>query len=101
MTFMSPRKAKAASAKAAVKRSAPAHKASPAPRAALASKAAPAAKGVPAADGAASAEATRLAAEIERAIKDGKLDVLNPKAVQALMAALCKLYGMQVEAGQD
>jgi hypothetical protein len=48
-----------------------------------------------------SADALRLAAEIERALADGRLDVLTPQAVQTLMAALCKLYGTQVEAGQD
>jgi len=49
----------------------------------------------------ASAEATKLAAEIERAVMDGKLDVLTPQTSQALMAALCRLYSAQVEGGQD
>jgi hypothetical protein len=49
----------------------------------------------------ASAEATRLAAEIERALASGKLDVLSPKALQALMGAVCKTYAAQVEAGSD
>jgi hypothetical protein len=48
-----------------------------------------------------SADATRLAAEIERALKDGRLDTLTPQAFQALMAALCKSYGTQREAGVD
>ena len=54
-----------------------------------------------AAVGTASADATRLAAEIERALKDGRLDTLTPQAFQALMAALCKSYGTQREAGVD
>jgi len=54
-----------------------------------------------AAAGMASADATRLAAEIERALKDGRLDTLTPQAFQALMAALCKSYGTQREAGVD
>jgi hypothetical protein len=47
----------------------------------------------------ASAEATRLAAEIERALAGGKLDVLTPQALQALMGAVCRTYAAQVEAG--
>jgi len=49
----------------------------------------------------ASAEATRLAAEIERALAGGQLDVLTPKALQALMGAVCRTYAAQVEAGSD
>ena len=48
---------------------------------------------------AASAEATRLAAEIERGLADGRIDMLSPPALQALMAAACKAYAAQVEAG--
>jgi len=54
-----------------------------------------------AADGTASAEATALAARIERDLREGKLDTLTPQAFQALMAALCKSYGSQLEAGAD
>ena len=54
-----------------------------------------------AANGGASAEATQLAARIERDLRDGKLDTLTPQAFQALMAALCKSYGTQLEAGAD
>jgi len=54
----------------------------------------------PAANGA-SAEAAALAARIERDLRDGKLDTLSPQAFQALMAALCKSYGAQLEAGAD
>jgi len=49
----------------------------------------------------ASADATALAARIERDLRDGKLDTLSPQAFQALMAALCKSYGAQLEAGAD
>jgi hypothetical protein len=52
-----------------------------------------------AADGTASAEATALAARIERDLRDGRSDTLTPQAFQALMAALCKSYGTQLEAG--
>jgi phage I-like protein len=47
----------------------------------------------------ASAQALRLAADIERGLADGRLDVLTPEALQALMAAACKAYAAQVEAG--
>jgi hypothetical protein len=55
----------------------------------------------PAADGTASAEATALAARIERDLRDGRSDTLTPQAFQALMAALCKSYGSQREAGAE
>ena len=48
-----------------------------------------------------SAEATRLAAALERALAAGESDVLTPEALQALMAALCRTYGAQVEAGRQ
>jgi hypothetical protein len=57
----------------------------------------PAAKST--ANGSASAEATALAARIERDLRDGRCDSLTPQAFQALMAALCKSYGTQLEAG--
>ena len=47
----------------------------------------------------ASADATGLAADIERALADGRIDTLSPQALQALMAAACKAYAAQVEAG--
>jgi len=59
----------------------------------------PAAK--PAADGAASAEAMQLAAKIEHDLREGRLDTLTPHAFQTLMAALCRSYGTQLEAGAD
>jgi hypothetical protein len=77
---------KAAAAKAPARRAAPAR-----PAAKPATKAA--------ANGSASAEATQLAAQIERDLRAGRLDTLTPQAFQALMAALCKSYGAQLEAG--
>jgi hypothetical protein len=59
----------------------------------------PAAKAV--AEGAASTEASALAAKIERDLRDGRTDTLTPQAFQALMAALCKSYGTQLEAGAN
>ena len=53
----------------------------------------------PAANGTTSAEATALAAKIERDLRDGRSDTLTPQAFQALMAAMCKSYGTQLEAG--
>jgi hypothetical protein len=50
-------------------------------------------------DGTASAEALQLAAKIERDLREGRLDTLTPQAFQTLMAALCKSYGTQLEAG--
>ncbi len=48
----------------------------------------------------ASAEALRLAGEIEHALAGGRFDLLTPEAQQALMAALCKSYGAQADAGK-
>ncbi|MCC6890371.1 MAG: hypothetical protein IT536_17745 [Hyphomicrobiales bacterium] len=53
------------------------------------------------AQGSASSDATRLAAAIERATADGKLDLLTPQALQALMSACCKTYATRVEAGEN
>ena len=44
-------------------------------------------------------DAKKLAAEIERALSEGRADALSPEAFQALMAALCRTYGSQAEAG--
>jgi hypothetical protein len=83
---------KAATAKTAVKRGAAGR-----------SPAKPAEKSAGKADanGAGSAEAMQLAARIERDLRDGRLDTLSTPAFQALMAALCKSYGTQLEAGAD
>jgi len=48
-----------------------------------------------------SAEAKRLAAELERALASGRRDVLSTEALQALMAAVCKTYAAQIEAGEQ
>jgi hypothetical protein len=78
---------KAAAAKVAAK---PAGK--PAGRKAPAAAAAPAL-------GDASAAAKKLAADIDRALSEGRTDLLSTDAIQALMAAACRSYSAQVEAG--
>ena len=93
---MSPRKAataKAVTAKAVATKSAP----KLAAKTVVKSAAKPAPKS--AANGSASAEATALAARIEHDLREGRSDTLTPQAFQALMAALCKNYGTQLEAG--
>src|SRR5271163_1040304 len=47
------------------------------------------------------AETKRLAAAFERGIADGRLDVVTPEALQALMAAACRLYTARREAGEQ
>ena len=100
---MSPRKAAAARAVAAKAATAKAvaKKTSVKASGAKAAVAKPATQGTgkTAANGSASAEATALAARIERDLRDGRSDTLTPQAFQALMAALCKSYGTQLEAG--
>jgi hypothetical protein len=54
-----------------------------------------------AANGSTSSDATKLAAEIERALASGTLDTLTPQALHALMGACCKNYATRVEAGED
>jgi hypothetical protein len=49
----------------------------------------------------AAADAQRLVAVIERSIADGKLDVLPADALQALIAATCRLYAARREAGEQ
>jgi hypothetical protein len=95
---MSPRKAALAKAPKVAAKPAPAKAGARTPVRAVVK---PAEKGATAANGSASADATRLAAEIERGLKAGKLDTLTPQAFQALMAALCKSYGTQREAGAE
>jgi len=48
-----------------------------------------------------SADAKRLAGEIERAFASGQRDLLSTEALQVLMAAVCKVYGARVEAGEQ
>jgi len=64
-------------------------------------KAAPAKVAAAAPDGTTSQDATRLAAEIEKALGGGKLDTLTPQALHALMGACCKNYATRIEAGED
>ncbi len=54
----------------------------------------------PAGNGA-SADAKRLAAALERSIADGKLDLLSADALQALIAAACRVYSARTEAGEQ
>ncbi len=89
-----PARRAAAKSAAANKRPAAKHPADPPPRVIRAAARAPS---VP--DNATSAQARALAAEIERATAGDRLDVLSTETAQALMAALCKLYAAQVEAG--
>jgi hypothetical protein len=58
-------------------------------------------RAIPTVANGASAEAKHLAATIERDLREGRLDTLSKEAFQALMAALCKSYGTQLEAGAD
>jgi predicted lipid-binding transport protein (Tim44 family) len=45
------------------------------------------------------ATAEQLAADIQRALRAGDLDVLTPETLQTLMTAACRLYAAQSEAG--
>jgi hypothetical protein len=49
--------------------------------------------------GDASAAALVLAGDIDRALNEGRTDVLSEAAVQALMAAACRGYSAKIEAG--
>jgi hypothetical protein len=49
----------------------------------------------------ASVDAKRLAATLERSIVDGKLDLVSADALQALIAAACRLYSARSEAGEQ
>ena len=46
-------------------------------------------------------DADRLAASLEQALAEGHADALAPAAVQRLMAAICRTYRAQIDAGQD
>ena len=48
----------------------------------------------------ASVDAKRLAAALERSIVDGKLDLVSADALQALIAAACRVYSARTEAGE-
>lgn len=45
-----------------------------------------------------SATAEQLAVAVDRALAEGRTDVLTPDAIQALMAVACRCYSAQVEA---
>ena len=49
----------------------------------------------------ASVEAKRVAATLQRSIVDGNLDVVAADALQALIAAACRVYTARREAGED
>jgi hypothetical protein len=53
------------------------------------------------AESSASAQALALAAEVDRALAAGRLDVLTPEALQALVAATSRLYSAHGEAGHQ
>ena len=48
-----------------------------------------------------SAAAEKVAADIDRALAEGRTDALTTDAIQALMAAVCRSYAAQVEAGAN
>jgi hypothetical protein len=48
-----------------------------------------------------SADAMRVAAEMERGIVDGKLDVVSTQALQSMMAIACRVYAARTEAGEQ
>jgi hypothetical protein len=49
----------------------------------------------------ASGEAERVAAVLEGALADGKLDIVGAPALQKLIAAACRLYTARAEAGEQ
>jgi hypothetical protein len=55
----------------------------------------------PAPDGEISAAALKLADDIGQALARGQSDLLSEDALQALMAAACRSYSAQVEAGRS
>jgi hypothetical protein len=90
MTFMSsPKRAAKTADRTATKRTG-----KPAPRQSVALTAKPAGNGT-------SADAKRLAAALERSVADGKLDLVSADALQALIAAACRVYSARTEAGEQ
>jgi hypothetical protein len=67
-------------------------------RAKVPARAAPKAKAV---ESGASGDAERLAAEMQRGLADGRLDVISPEALQQLMAACCRTYSAHLDAGHQ
>jgi len=49
----------------------------------------------------ASADAKRVAATLDRIIVDGNLDAITAEALQALIAAACRVYRARREAGEE
>jgi hypothetical protein len=64
-------------------------------------KSLPAARKAKAQTADASSQALALAAEIERGLLSGKATVVSKAAQQKLLAALCKSYAQQVQAGEQ
>ena len=97
---MSARKAVAAkvAAKPAGKGAAPAPAKRPPAKKLAAGEPAPA-KSAAGTMGDASVAAMKLAADIDRALAQGQIGLLTTDAIQALMAAACRSYSAQVEAG--
>jgi hypothetical protein len=73
-------------------------KPAPKPAAKVAAKPVRRAKPAPA-KATANSVATRLARDIDRALNEGRTDLLSEAALQALMAAVCRSYSAQIEAG--
>jgi hypothetical protein len=48
-----------------------------------------------------SAQADALAASVEQALARGRPDALAPEALQNVMAAICRAYRAQIDAGQN
>jgi hypothetical protein len=74
-----------------------------APAAKVARHARPHAAGRPAKAGeqSTSERAMLVAREVERKLSEGCSDILTVEALQAWMAAACKLYAAQIESGQQ
>jgi hypothetical protein len=54
-----------------------------------------------AANGDASLAVKALAADIDRALAEGRTDFLSKDAIQALMAAACRSYSARIESGES
>jgi hypothetical protein len=91
MSFMSsPKRA----AKPVARRANGGHGGKTTPRQTIAAPAKPTGNG-------ASADAKRLAATLERSVADGKLNLVSADALQALIAAACRVYSARTEAGEQ
>jgi len=78
-----------------------AKKNAPAKRAVKSARKAAAKPAVAASASEATTTARVLAKDIERGLADGRIDLIAPEALQDLMAALCKSYSAQLEAGGE